>query len=179
MSTSSTRPSTDQPFTIRPHAGGLLCYEGPFGPLCSRCAPERACAWLPGIEITGEGVELATFEWGDSPVSGLEEPSWQRELEHGITASIDGVTLRFHRPRSGLTRASRTVQVERPGGARRFRIRRLNTFSLETADGVPLVQEQGLGPSGVVFAQADLIDVVTMLLLDQSAMCDTARATSV
>ena len=103
--------------------------------------------------------------------------SWQEELVRGIIAGAGDVSIGFSRRTTGPTRASRAIYVTRPGTSRRMRMRRFSTYSLETPDGEPLVQEAGMRPEGVVSDRADAIDVVTMLLLTQSGLCTAAKQT--
>jgi hypothetical protein len=154
----------------RPDGNGL-CYEGPFGALTAEWTSEGAVTGKRGIILTGDHVERALLAWTAIPE--YEKRgffSLDAQAEAGVTMTIDGVTVRAHKPRLGVTRLGRQMYMERPGEHRLLRLRRFRTLSLEKESGARLVTIPGMRLTGTVHEPADLLDVVVLTFLSISGL---------
>lgn len=136
-------------------------YEGPHGPL-----EVYALDNLHTTVVKGPGLAPVRLPWGPHA---KDERDWVDRLRSGITCEVEGVPVRFHRGRPGITRAGRTLHCTAGDRAYAYRLRNVSTYVVERGGGT-LVRFNRRRNGGWVDDGADRLDVVVVVLLMGSGL---------
>lgn len=168
-----------EPYRLSPHerGPGFIQYDGPFGPLLIQRTNEGAVPNREGFLVTGQHVERAVLSWNNLPDQAKHGFSVYMQAIRGVTITIDGVTVRARIPIKTMKQWRREVRIERSGENRILRLRRFRNYSLETASGTRLIYVPRFKWRGKVHPEADVIDVVVLILLDISGIAGEIRPT--
>lgn len=139
-------------------------YEGPHGPL-----EVYAVDGLTATVVRGAAVGEVRLEWG---LHAKNDRKWHERLQHGLSCSVGGVEVRFARPRSGLSRRARAIEVTRGDMRYVSRVRGVARHVLEREDGTLVARYPDVRRGGWLDDRADAVDAVIVVLLLGSNLVD-------